>query len=168
MAKNRGTGYINEIFMTHMHIWNVGQTGFKNQFCIVGPAFNTGIAVFFCCIPKTKDYMMLQKNHYVQASTNLNTSVVFHSLSRQISRNYIACIYPFQLIDFFHNFNWSINISLKRKMSIKKQMCLITAGLVMMYGCFCFLCTRRERDDFSWNFLSLCFFADDTLVVVGF
>lgn len=38
----------------------------------------------------------------------------------------------------------------------------------MMYGRFSFLCTRRERDDFSWNFLSLCFFASATLLVVGF
>lgn len=38
---------------------------FQNQFPIVGPAFNTGIAGFFCCVPKTKDYVMLQKNDYI-------------------------------------------------------------------------------------------------------
>lgn len=37
----------------------------QNQFRIVGPAFDMGIAGFFHCVSKTKDFMMLQEKKII-------------------------------------------------------------------------------------------------------
>jgi len=98
MAKNRGTGCINEIFMTQMCIQNIGQIVFK----ISSLLWNLPLTWDLQYLPlssKDKDYIVLQKNDYVQAYTYyyryrlVHISIIFHSVFQtHYQKLYCMCL----------------------------------------------------------------------------